>query len=164
TANNRIQTIAPDNLRGRVMALYAQALIGVGPIGSLQAGVRQALNPDGWQQERYPTLDPHAMALDLVDQARVQVELAGTPLIAQLWRAQVGRVPLYLLDADVDDNDLEQRHVTDRLYAGASEHRLRQEIPLGMGGVRALDALGLPTQVFHPPEGHAGLLALDGTL
>ncbi|TML41085.1 MAG: glycosyltransferase family 1 protein [Actinobacteria bacterium] len=135
-------------------------LVGVG-LFYRQGYFRQALNPDGWQQERYPTLDPHAMALDLVDQARVQVELAGTPLVAQVWRAQVGRVPLYLLDADVDDNDPEERHVTDRLYAGASEHRLRQEILLGMGGVRALEALGLPTQVFHTNEGHAGFLGLE---
>src|SRR5579885_1263063 len=65
---------------------------------------RQALSLDGWQQERYPNLDPYAMALTLCDGVRVTVDLAGLPLTAQVWRADVGRVPLYLLDADIDDN------------------------------------------------------------
>jgi starch phosphorylase len=122
---------------------------------------RQELNPDGWQQERYPTLDPHAMAVRLVDGARVSVDLAGVELSAQIWRADVGRVRLYLLDADIDDNDAEHRSVTDRLYGGGTEHRLRQEILLGIGGVRALDAVGEETQVFHTNEGHAGFLGLE---
>ncbi|HVM01089.1 MAG TPA: alpha-glucan family phosphorylase [Acidimicrobiales bacterium] len=122
---------------------------------------RQELNADGWQQERYPTLDPHAMAVRLVEGARVSVDLAGTELAAQVWRADVGRVRLYLLDADIDDNDAEHRAVTDRLYGGGTEHRLRQEILLGVGGVRALDAVGEETQVFHTNEGHAGFLGLE---
>jgi glycogen phosphorylase len=77
-----------------------------------------------------------------------------------VWKADVGRIPLYLLDTDVDDNDDDLR-VTDRLYGGDSEHRLRQEILLGIGGVRALQALGLDTQVFHTNEGHAGFLGLE---
>ena len=122
---------------------------------------RQALSADGWQQERYPDLDPYAMALALVPDVRVRVDLAGTVLTAQLWRADVGRVRLYLLDADVDENDPATRRVTDRLYGGDTEHRLRQEILLGMGGVRALDAVGEPTQVFHTNEGHAGFLGVE---
>ncbi|MFP5375936.1 MAG: alpha-glucan family phosphorylase, partial [Acidimicrobiia bacterium] len=122
---------------------------------------RQELNADGWQQERYPTLDPHAMAVRLVEGARVSVDLAGTELAAQVWRADVGRVRLYLLDADIDDNDAEHRAVTDRLYGGGTEHRLRQEILLGVGGVRALDAVGEETQVFHTNEGHADFLGLE---
>ncbi|MEN3272610.1 MAG: glycogen phosphorylase, partial [Actinomycetota bacterium] len=121
---------------------------------------RQSLSSDGWQQERFPSLDPFAMALQAVD-ARVTVDLAGVPLRARVWRADVGRIHLYLLDADVEENDDEMRTVTDRLYGGDTEHRLRQEILLGMGGVRALDAIGETPQVFHTNEGHAGFLGLE---
>ena len=122
---------------------------------------RQHLDADGWQEERYPILDPHGMALELVDGVRVSVDIAGAPLEAQVWRARIGRVELYLLDADVDANDDDLRAVTDRLYGGGTEHRIRQEILLGMGGVRALEAAGVETQVFHTNEGHAGFLGLE---
>jgi len=122
---------------------------------------RQELSVDGWQQERYPDLDPYAMALTRVEDVRVQVDIAGRPLQAAVWRAAVGRVPLYLLDADVEENPDDLRQVTDRLYGGDVEHRLRQEILLGVGGVRALQAVGVETQVFHTNEGHAGFLGLE---
>ena len=122
---------------------------------------RQSLSTDGWQQERYPNLDPHAMALTPCDGVRVEVELGEQTLVARIWKAEVGRVPLYLLDADVDENPPELREITDRLYGGETEHRLRQEILLGIGGVRALDALGVDAQVFHTNEGHAGFLGLE---
>ena len=122
---------------------------------------RQGLSADGWQQERFPDQDPWAMALTLCEGIRVRVELAGAPLEARVWRADVGRVPLYLLDADVEENPPELRGVTDRLYGGDVEHRLRQEILLGIGGVRALEALGVDAQVFHTNEGHAGFLGLE---
>ena len=122
---------------------------------------RQSLAVDGWQQERFPDQDPWAMALTLCEGIRVRVDLAGTPLEARVWRADVGRVPLYLLDADVAENPEELRGVTDRLYGGDVEHRLRQEILLGIGGVRALEALGIDAQVFHTNEGHAGFLGLE---
>jgi len=122
---------------------------------------RQSLSADGWQQERFPDQDPWAMALSRCEDVRVQVELAGVTLQAQVWRADVGRVPLYLLDADVEENPEELRGVTDRLYGGDVEHRLRQEILLGIGGVRALEALGIDAQVFHTNEGHAGFLGLE---
>jgi starch phosphorylase len=122
---------------------------------------RQQLSIDGWQQERYPDLDPYAMALSAVDGVRVEVDIAGLPLSAAVWRADVGRVPLYLLDADVEENPDDLRQVTDRLYGGDVEHRLRQEILLGVGGVRALQAVGVETQVFHTNEGHAGFLGLE---
>ena len=73
----------------------------------------------------------------------------------------VGRVPLYLLDADVEENDDPGAHVTDRLYGGDAEHRMRQEILLGIGGVRALRAAGRGAPVFHMNEGHAGFLGLE---
>ena len=135
-------------------------LVGVG-LFYRQGYFRQELNADGWQQERYVDLDPHAMALTAKEDLRVTVDLAGTRLVARVWQAQVGRIPLYLLDTDIDDNDDEGRGVTDRLYGGDTEHRLRQEILLGVGGVRALEALGQTPQVFHTNEGHAGFLGLE---
>ncbi len=135
-------------------------LVGVG-LFYKQGYFRQSLNTDGWQQETFPVLDPFAMALTLLDGVKVTVDLAGEPLTAQVWRADVGRVRLYLLDSDVEDNPPEVRAVTDRLYGGGTEHRLRQEILLGVGGVRALEALGVESQVFHTNEGHAGFLGLE---
>jgi glycogen phosphorylase len=134
-------------------------LVGVGLLYR-QGYFRQELNAEGWQQERYPVLDPHAMALNRSD-ARVVVDLAGVPLHADVWHAHVGRIVLYLLDADVEENSPEGRLVTDRLYGGEKEHRIRQEILLGIGGVRALQAVGEDTQVFHTNEGHAGFLGLE---
>jgi starch phosphorylase len=122
---------------------------------------RQSLNSDGWQQERYPELDPYAMALRPVEGVCISVDLAGSPLAARVWRAEVGRVHLYLLDTDIDENSPADRVVTDRLYGGDTEHRLRQEMLLGIGGVRALEALGVEAQVFHTNEGHAGFLGFE---
>jgi starch phosphorylase len=122
---------------------------------------RQALDIEGWQQERYPDLDPYGMALSLEEGVTVSVEVAGESLTARVWRADVGRVPLYLLDADIEANPPELRTITDRLYGGDTEHRLRQEILLGVGGVRALETLGIDAQVFHTNEGHAGFLGFE---
>lgn len=140
-------------------------IVGVGLLYR-QGYFRQHLNADGWQQENYPALDPHGMPLALLQDddgapVKIEVDLAGARCAAQLWVAQVGRVPLLLLDCDVEENDEEERGVTDRLYAGGSEHRLRQEIVLGIGGVRALQALGHECDVFHSNEGHAGFLGLE---
>jgi starch phosphorylase len=135
-------------------------LVGVGLLYR-HAYFHQELDPDGWQLERYPTLDPNTMPLELVNDVAIAVDLAGTPLLAQVWRARVGRISLYLLDADVEGNDDEGRQVTDRLYGGDNEHRLRQEILLGMGGTRALQALGHAPQLFHMNEGHAGFCTLE---
>jgi starch phosphorylase len=122
---------------------------------------RQHLNAEGWQEERYPVLDPHAMALSPVEGTKVTIDMAGQVLIAQIWSASVGRVKLFLLDADLDENPDELRAITDRLYGGGTEHRLRQEILLGIGGVRVLEALGEDPQIFHSNEGHAGFLSLE---
>jgi starch phosphorylase len=142
-------------------------LVGVGLLYR-QGYFRQELNADGWQQERYPALDPHAMPLTLLSDSdgshlKIEVDLAGERCVAQLWRAQVGRIPLLMLDCDVEDNEPRERAVTDRLYGGGggSEHRLRQEIVLGIGGVRALRAAGYEVNVFHSNEGHAGFLGLE---
>ncbi|HET9060426.1 MAG TPA: alpha-glucan family phosphorylase, partial [Acidimicrobiales bacterium] len=122
---------------------------------------RQRLNADGWQEERYPVMDPHSMALTPIEDTRVSVDLDGQQLIARIWVAAVGRVKLYLLDTNIEENSDELRSVTDRLYGGGTEHRLRQEILLGIGGIRALDALGEQAQIFHSNEGHAGFLGLE---
>jgi glycogen phosphorylase len=122
---------------------------------------RQTLDAEGWQQQVYPLLDPHVMALTPCAGIRVTVDLAGVPLVARVWKAEVGRIPLYFLDADVHENPPDGREVTDRLYGGDTEHRLRQEILLGVGGVRALQAVGVDAQVFHTNEGHAGFLGLE---
>jgi glycogen phosphorylase len=127
----------------------------------------QGFRTDGLQQENYPILDPHLMALKPAisprtgQQARVEVDLAGQTMAARVWLAQVGTISLYLLDADVEENAPEVRAVTDRLYGGGEEQRIRQEILLGIGGVRALRELQIPTQVFHTNEGHAGFLGFE---
>ncbi|GAA5031913.1 alpha-glucan family phosphorylase [Actinopolymorpha pittospori] len=133
---------------------------------------KQSLSGDGWQQERYPIVDPQAMPLSLLREsdgapARVVVGLpGGRTLAAQIWVAQVGRVPLLLLDSGIEDNQPAERDVTDRLYGGGTEHRLLQEMLLGVGGVRALRTYcritGAPApEVFHTNEGHAGFLGLE---
>lgn len=121
---------------------------------------RQQLDADGMQEERYPPLDPHSLPLHGTD-VQIAVDLAGDLVRAHVWRVQVGRISLYLLDTNVAGNSVEAGMITDRLYGGDSEHRLRQEILLGIGGVRALRALGLEPQVFHTNEGHAGFLSLE---
>jgi starch phosphorylase len=128
---------------------------------------RQSLSRDGWQQETYPVLDPDGLPLSLLREedgsvAKIEIGLPSEEsLTARIWVAQVGRVPLLLLDSDVEENSEVIRTVTDRLYGGNTEHRLRQEILLGVGGVRALAALGLEPDVFHMNEGHAGFLVLE---
>jgi starch phosphorylase len=133
---------------------------------------RQSLSREGWQQERYPVLDPHELPLTLLrerdgNRLTVTVGLPGDRALgAQVWLAQVGRVPLLLLDSDIEDNGPAEREVTDRLYGGNTEHRIQQEMLLGIGGVRAIRAYcrltGTPEpEVFHTNEGHAGFLGVE---
>jgi glycogen phosphorylase len=133
---------------------------------------RQSLTADGWQNETYPSLDPQGLPLRLLTDANrnpVLVELSlpdSAQLRARVWVAQVGRVPLLLLDSDVPENEHDLRSVTDRLYGGDQEHRIKQEILAGIGGVRAIRAFtaieGLPApEVFHMNEGHAGFLGTE---
>jgi glycogen phosphorylase len=132
----------------------------------------QSLSADGWQAERYPAGDPNGLPLELLrDSAGAAVHVAvglpaGRQLSAQVWVAQVGRIPLLLLDSYVEQNEADLHEVTDRLYGGGSEHRLRQELLLGIGGTRAVRAFcaltGHPEpEVFHTNEGHAGFLGLE---
>ncbi|MHA7271476.1 alpha-glucan family phosphorylase [Arthrobacter sp. HLT1-20] len=146
-------------------------LIGVGLL--YQAGYfKQSLSKDAWQQETYPLLDPDALPLTLLredDGAPVLISLPlpeNRVLRAHIWRADVGRVPLLLLDSNVAENDDAARGVTDRLYGGGGDHRLTQELLLGMGGVKALRVYARLTgtaapEVFHTNEGHAGFLGIE---
>ncbi|HEX2904035.1 MAG TPA: alpha-glucan family phosphorylase [Jatrophihabitans sp.] len=146
-------------------------IIGVGLL--YRAGYfSQSLSREGWQQERYPSLDSQGLPITpLRDRQQNLVRIAldlphGRTLVAQVWVASVGRVPLLLLDSDVEDNDAAARAVTDRLYGGGPEHRLLQELLLGIGGVRAVRAYcaatGHPSpEVFHTNEGHAGFLGIE---
>jgi starch phosphorylase len=127
---------------------------------------RQYLNADGWQQEQYPEADFHALPLALErrpdgNPVIVAVEFPGRTVQMQVWRAQVGRVPLYLMDTDVDANRPEDRTVTSTLYGGDKDLRIRQEIVLGVGGLRALKVLGIQPTVCHMNEGHAAFLATE---
>jgi starch phosphorylase len=146
-------------------------IVGVGLLYK-QGYFKQSLSREGWQQETYPVLDPDELPLSLLHEddgsrALVRVTMAGgAELVARIWVARVGRVPLLLLDTDVEENPDHFREVTDRLYGGTSEHRLRQELLLGVGGVRALRVFsritGAPEpEVFHTNEGHAGFLGLE---
>ncbi|MEL5955847.1 alpha-glucan family phosphorylase [Streptomyces sp. CLV115] len=146
-------------------------LIGVGLLYR-HGYFRQSLSRDGWQQEHYPVLDPNELPVALVREtdgtpSRVVLALpGGRSLHAHIWLARVGRVPLLMLDSDVEENAPGEREVTDRLYGGGSEHRLLQEMLLGIGGVRAVRTYcrltGHPEpEVFHTNEGHAGFLGLE---
>ncbi|HEY4991439.1 MAG TPA: alpha-glucan family phosphorylase, partial [Nakamurella sp.] len=132
----------------------------------------QSLTADGWQQEHYPAHDPQGLPIDRVlgadgEQLSVSVPMPGGRLLtARIWCAQVGRVPLLLLDADNEANDDFLRDTTDKLYGGDQDHRIKQEVLLGIGGVRAVrayaEATGHPMpEVFHMNEGHAGFLGLE---
>ncbi|GAA1261838.1 glycosyltransferase family 1 protein [Arthrobacter pascens] len=150
-------------------------LIGVGLL--YQAGYfKQSLSRDAWQQETYPVIDPDGLPLTLLrepspDGSGKPIEISlplpnGRRLAAHIWRADVGRVPLLLLDSNVPGNDDAARGITDRLYGGGGDHRLQQELLLGMGGVKALRVYqrltGTPApEVFHTNEGHAGFLGVE---
>lgn len=140
-------------------------LVGVGLLYS-RGYFRQFLSADGWQQEHYPNYDFYSMALHLVRQdsgqpLTVRVEFPDRTVTCQIWRADVGRVPLYLLDSNVLENQPTDQGITDTLYGGDEEMRIRQEMILGIGGMRALAALGIEPTVCHMNEGHAAFLALE---
>jgi len=127
----------------------------------------QYLNPDGYQQEFYPDIDaanqPVSRVMDVKTgkQKTVYVQLPGRQVAVGIWRCDVGRVPLYLLDTNLPENTREDRDITMNLYGGDVETRIKQEIVLGIGGVKALALVGEDPTVFHINEGHAALLALE---
>ena len=126
----------------------------------------QVISEDGWQEARYVKLNFDELpVLPLLDQEEkpltITVELAGRNVMLRLWKIQVGRVPLYLLDSNVDGNSLEDRELTSRLYSSDLDLRISQEIILGIGGVRALRLLGHSPAVWHMNEGHSAFLSLE---
>ncbi len=141
-------------------------LVGVGLL--YQKGyLRQSLNPDGWQQERNPVNDFYTLPVRPVRDAGgkdvlVTVQMPGGVVYIKVWHIDIGRIKLYLLDTNIPENELaEYREITDQLYGGDIHTRIRQEIVLGIGGLRALQSLGLKPTAYHMNEGHSAFLALE---
>jgi len=140
-------------------------LVGVG-LAYQYGYFRQYLNHDGWQMEDYPINDFHNMSMLTETDAdgnpvTIEVHYPDRTVEARIWRVQVGRNPLFLLDTNLPGNRPEDRELTSRLYGGDHDMRIRQEILLGIGGLRALIKLGLEPTVCHLNEGHSAFLALE---
>jgi glycogen phosphorylase len=126
----------------------------------------QSVDNDGVQHAEYRERSPRDMPVEPAlgpngQWLKVVVRIAGRDVYSRLWRAQVGRVPVYLLDTNCPDNSPADRDITHRLYGGDESTRIRQEMILGIGGIRALRALGIQPAVFHLNEGHAAFLILE---
>jgi starch phosphorylase len=140
-------------------------LIGVGLLYR-NGYFQQYLSADGWQQEAYPELDFYNLAVTQEryndgSEVRIRVDLPENSVFCRVWRANIGRIPLYLLDTNLPENSPADREITSRLYGGGTEMRIKQEMILGIGGVRALDALRVTPNVFHMNEGHSAFMALE---
>jgi starch phosphorylase len=140
-------------------------LVGVG-LAYQYGYFSQYLNHDGWQMEEYPVNDFHNMSMmaERDEEGRpltIEVHYPDRAVKARIWRIQVGRNPLFLLDTNLPENRPEDRELTSRLYGGDHDMRIRQEILLGIGGLRALIKLGLEPTVCHLNEGHSAFLGLE---
>ncbi|MFH1335651.1 MAG: alpha-glucan family phosphorylase [Candidatus Zixiibacteriota bacterium] len=140
-------------------------LVGVGLLYQ-QGYFQQRLNEAGWQQEVYEENDFYTLPLKVVRKEdgtplTITIPLSERKIEAQIWRVNVGRVSLYLLDTNIPANSIEDRRITYQLYGGDSEMRIKQEIILGIGGFGTLEALGLRPTVFHMNEGHSAFLSLE---
>jgi starch phosphorylase len=140
-------------------------LVGVGLLYQ-QGYFAQYLNADGWQQERYPINDFYNMPLHLErnpdgSELRIAVNYPGRTVYARVWRVQIGTVPLYMLDTNIEPNNPYDEDITDQLYGGDIDMRIHQEIMLGVGGVQMLKALGYKVTAYHMNEGHAAFSALE---
>jgi starch phosphorylase len=139
--------------------------VGVGFIYP-QGYFRQQIPPDGWQEAIYDTLNFDQVPLHAVLDAAgnrliLEVVLRGTPISMQVWQVRVGRVNIYLMDTNVSQNAPWDRDLSARLYGGDQETRIRQEMVLGLGGVRALESLGMEPSVWHMNEGHSAFMVLE---
>ena len=136
-------------------------IIGVG-LFYKQGYVQQVLNREGWQNEEYPDNDWAHMPVERVTKdgkdITVDIQLGSENIKACIWRVPVGRTSLYLLDTNLQENTPAQRAITEKLYGGDRENRIRQEVVLGIGGVKALDAMGIKPTVYHINEGHSAFL------
>jgi glycogen phosphorylase len=140
-------------------------LVGVGLLYQ-QGYFQQYLNADGFQQESYPENDWYNMPVRIVQDGdgndiRIGVHLPGGDVTARVWEVRIGRISLYLLDTNIEENSAEQRTITSSLYGGDRETRIKQEILLGIGGIRALRALGINPAVTHMNEGHSAFLGIE---
>jgi len=129
---------------------------------------QQRLSPDGWQQEAYNENEWASMPVQLVkdkdgNPVRISVPMGRETVVALVWRVNVGRIPLYLLDTSLKENPPQHQSLTDQLYGGNLDTRIRQEILLGIGGMRALGALGIKPAVCHMNEGHSAFQSLEQT-
>lgn len=127
---------------------------------------QQYLSADGWQQEAYPELDFYNLPIEPMrytdgSEVHVRVDLPDNAVFCKVWVVKVGRIPLYLLDTNLQENSPADREITARLYGGGTEMRIKQEIVLGIGGVRLLEALNIKPTIFHMNEGHSAFLALE---
>ncbi|MCF8264363.1 MAG: alpha-glucan family phosphorylase, partial [Melioribacteraceae bacterium] len=140
-------------------------LVGVG-LCYKEGYFQQYLNADGWQQEKYDLTDFFNQPMELIrgedgNALKMELDFPGRKVFFQIWKIQVGRIPLYLLDTNVSENSPEDRKITRALYGGNIESRIQQEILLGMGGIKALHAIGIKPQVCHMNEGHSAFLSLQ---
>jgi glycogen phosphorylase len=140
-------------------------LVGVGLL--YQRGYfKQYLNADGWQQEEYPDFDLFAMPLEIMRDAdgnpiQIVLKIGERDVKVHVWRVQVGKITLFLLDTNVWGNDPDDVNITESLYGGNTELRIRQEIVLGIGGYQALKLLGINPNIYHMNEGHSAFLGLE---
>ncbi|MGE5409592.1 MAG: alpha-glucan family phosphorylase, partial [Clostridiales bacterium] len=140
-------------------------LVGIGLLYK-EGYFQQYLTSDGWQQERYDINDFYNLPMTLIlDEKKVPVKIPlafpNRNVYFQIWKIDIGRIPLYLLDTNVSENNEEDRKITRTLYGGNSETRIQQEMILGIGGLRALYALGIKPMVCHMNEGHSAFLSLE---
>lgn len=140
-------------------------LVGIGLLYQ-QGYFQQYLNADGWQQEKYPFNDFYNLPvwLEVDDKGQpllAEIQFPGRVVYCRIWGAQVGRVPLYLLDTNTAENNDADRKITYQLYGGDTEDRIKQEMVLGIGGMRALRKLGHHVRVCHMNEGHAAFLSFE---
>jgi starch phosphorylase len=139
-------------------------LVGVGLFYD-QGYFRQRLDAEGWQQEDYITVEPHLLPIEPATHdgvpVTVEIDTRTGRIIARVWRIAVGRIVLLLLDSNVDGNSPEDRQLTSRLYGGDQRVRIRQELLLGVGGIRALSALAISPGVLHLNEGHSAFASLE---
>src|SRR5262249_12119022 len=131
-----------------------------------QGYFHQRIQADGWQEDIYELLDRNEAPIESgahnhEDRLLVQLKVGSLNVYVVVWRVNVGSVPLYLMDTDVDENPHGDRELSARLYGGDKEQRIRQEIVLGIGGARALRALGIQPTVYHANEGHTAFMLLE---
>src|SRR5665213_1155907 len=155
--------LAGDHLKSA--AELGVPLVGVGLLYR-NGYFQQYLSADGWQQEAYPELDFYNLPIEPMrytdgSPIHVRVDLPDNSVFCKVWRANVGRVPLYLLDTNLQENAPADRDITAKLYGSGTDLRIKQELILGIGGVRALTALNIAPTVFHMNEGHSAFLALE---